>query len=57
MKAIKISDQLHGELTSVLGQLIAESGQIKTYENAIQAPKQDNIANMTVVDFNDSIKT
>ena len=37
MKAVKISDKLHAELTSVVGQLIAESGQIKTYENAIQA--------------------
>jgi hypothetical protein len=37
MKAIKISDQLHAELTSVVGQLIAESGKIKTYENAIEA--------------------
>ena len=37
MKAIKISDQSHAELTSIVGQLIAESGQMKTYENAIQA--------------------
>ena len=37
MKAIKISDQLHAELTSVVGQLIAESGKTKTYENAIEA--------------------
>ena len=37
MKAIKISDKLHAELTSVVGQLIAESGQLKTYENAIEA--------------------
>ena len=36
MKAIKISDKLHAELTSVVGQLIAESGQLKTYENAIE---------------------
>jgi hypothetical protein len=37
MKAIKISDKSHAELTSLVGQLTAESGQIKTYENAIEA--------------------
>ena len=36
MKTLKISDKLHAELTSVVGQLIAESCQIKTYENAIE---------------------
>jgi hypothetical protein len=37
MKAIKISEKSHTELTSLVGQLTAESGQIKTYENAIEA--------------------
>jgi len=36
MKTLKISDQLHAELTSVVGQLIAESQQIRTYQNAVQ---------------------
>jgi hypothetical protein len=37
MKTLKISDQLHAELTSVVGQIIVESGKTKTYENAIEA--------------------
>lgn len=37
MKTIKISDQTHAELTRIAGQLTAESGKIKTYEDAIEA--------------------
>jgi hypothetical protein len=37
MKAVKISDQVHGELTAIVGQLTAESCQIKTYEDAIES--------------------
>jgi hypothetical protein len=37
MKAVKMSDQLHAELTGIVGELIAESGQMKTYEDAIEA--------------------
>ena len=37
MKTLKISDQMHAELTSVVGQLIEESGKTKTCENAIDA--------------------
>lgn len=37
MKTIKISDRLHAELTAVVGELIAESGTIKTCEDAIEA--------------------
>ena len=37
MKTIKMSDQLHLELTAIVGELIAESGQIKTYEDAVDA--------------------
>ena len=37
MKAIKVSDQLHKELTALVGQLIAESSQIKTYEDAVES--------------------
>ena len=37
MKTLKVSDKLHAELTAVVGQLIAESGKTKTYEDAIEA--------------------
>lgn len=37
MKTIKMSDQLHAELTAIVGELTAESGQIKTYEDAIES--------------------
>jgi len=37
MKTIKMSDQLHAELTVVVGDLTVESGQIKTYQDAIEA--------------------
>ena len=43
MKTLKISDQLHTELTSIVGQLISESGKIKTYENANEAPLHRSI--------------
>jgi hypothetical protein len=36
MKAIKISDQTHASLTAVVGQLIAETRTMKTYEDAIE---------------------
>ena len=37
MKAIKISDQTHSELTRIVGQLTAESSIVKTYEDAVKA--------------------
>jgi hypothetical protein len=37
MKTLKISDQTHAELTRVAGQLTAESGKIRTYEDAVEA--------------------
>jgi len=37
MKAIKISDQTHIELTKIAGQLTAESGIFKTYGDAVEA--------------------
>ena len=37
MKAIKVSDQTHAELTRVVGLLTAESGIVKTYEDAVEA--------------------
>ena len=37
MKTLKVSDQTHAELTRVAGQLTAESGKLKTYEETIIA--------------------
>ena len=37
MKTLKISDETHGRLTSVLGRLVAETGKMKTYSDAIEA--------------------
>ena len=37
MKTLKISDEAHDRLTSVLGRLIAETGKMKTYSDAIVA--------------------
>jgi hypothetical protein len=37
MKAVKISDQTHSELTRIVGQLTAASGKVKTYEDAVEA--------------------
>jgi hemerythrin len=37
MKAIKISDQTHSELTRIVGKLTAESSVVKTYEDAVEA--------------------
>ena len=37
VKTLKISDKLHAELTAIVGQLTAKSGEIKTYEDAVEA--------------------
>lgn len=37
MKTLKVSDEAHAKLTSVLGRLMAESGKMKTYSDAIDA--------------------
>mgnify|MGYP001167293446 CR=1 FL=1 len=34
MKALKLSDQTHAKLTSIVGQLTAQTGKIQTYEDA-----------------------
>jgi len=34
---LKISDEAHGKLTSVIGRLMAETGKMKTYSDAIEA--------------------
>ena len=37
MKTLKISDEAHAKLTSVVGKLMAETGKMKTYSDAIEA--------------------
>lgn len=37
MKTLKISDEAHDRLTSVLGRLMADTGKMKTYSDAIEA--------------------
>jgi hypothetical protein len=37
LKTLKISDQAHAEFTSVVGRLMAETGKMKTYSDAIEA--------------------
>lgn len=37
MKTLKISDEAHARLTSVVGRLMAETGKMKTYSDAIEA--------------------
>ena len=37
MKTLKISDEAHAQLTSVVGRLMAETGKPKTYSDAIEA--------------------
>jgi len=37
LKTLKISDEAHAKLTSVVGRLIAETGKMKTYSDAIEA--------------------
>ncbi|MEM2112012.1 MAG: ribbon-helix-helix domain-containing protein [Candidatus Bathyarchaeia archaeon] len=36
MKSIRISDEVHQKLTSILGQLMAQTGKIQTYQDAIE---------------------
>lgn len=37
LKTLKISDEAHAKLSSVVGRLMAETGKIKTYSDAIEA--------------------
>jgi metal-responsive CopG/Arc/MetJ family transcriptional regulator len=37
LKTLKISDEAHAKLTSVIGRLMAETGKMKTYSDAIEA--------------------
>jgi len=37
LKTLKISDEAHVKLTSIVGRLMAETGKMKTYSDAIEA--------------------
>jgi hypothetical protein len=37
MKTLRISDEVHAKLTSIVGRLMAETGKTKTYSDAIEA--------------------
>jgi hypothetical protein len=37
MKTLRISDQMHRKLTATLGSLVAQTGKMQTYEDAIEA--------------------
>jgi hypothetical protein len=37
LKTLKISDEAHAKLTVVVGRLMAETGKMKTYSDAIEA--------------------
>jgi hypothetical protein len=37
LKTLRISDEAHAKLTSVVGRLMAETGKMKTYSDAIEA--------------------
>jgi len=37
MKTLRISDEAHGKLTGILGTLMAQTGRMKTFSDAIEA--------------------
>jgi len=37
LKTLKISDEAHAKLTSIVGRLMAETGKMKAYSDAIEA--------------------
>jgi len=37
MKTLRISDEAHQKLTATLGTIVAQTGRMKTYQDAIQA--------------------
>jgi len=37
VKTLKISDEAHAKLTSLVGRLMADTGKMKTYSDAIEA--------------------
>ena len=43
MKNIKISDDIHSKLTSLLGELTAQSSKMQTYQDAINALLKESV--------------
>jgi len=43
MKTLRISDQMHRKLTATLGTLVAQTGKMQTYEDAIEAMLSESI--------------
>jgi len=37
MKTLRISDDVHGKLTATVGTLMAQTGKMQTYQDAIEA--------------------
>jgi len=37
MKTLRISDETHGKLTATVGTLMAQTGKMQTYQDAIEA--------------------
>ena len=45
MKTLKISDDAHSKLTSLLGELTAETSKMQTYQDAINALLNESSGN------------
>ena len=43
MKTLKISDDVHSKLTSLIGKLTAETGKMQTYQDAINALLNESV--------------
>jgi len=43
MKTLKISDDIHGKLTSMLGELMAQTSKMQTYQDAINALLEQSV--------------
>jgi hypothetical protein len=41
MKTLRISDDVHGKLTATVGTLMAQTGKMQTYQDAIEAMPVD----------------
>ena len=43
VKTLKISDEAHAKLTSLVGRLMADTGKMKTYSDAIEALQSKSV--------------
>ena len=43
MKTLKISDDIHRKLTATVGTLMAQTGKMQTYQNAIEALLEESL--------------